>query len=502
MKQIHCVSLAVVGLALGLARAQEPDVVVLRAPKPPAVLLKDNVARIRVDLAKDSVRHAYAPALKIAVEQALKSDFVLSDSKPDAILTVGIASFVAPAGRESVETRQCKDLRSFGGRPDRCVTNSDSFWLRTIKDYNQQVKYWHAAGALSLNVKLVDQKNSIEDNFSPTYRLDMKVITSVDGKPLGKKVLATNAELLNTLLEGAAHAVKGQYAFGFEERSVALPVEKELDLGNGYATAGDWKAAAASWEQAGAGKRDLAADRLFSLGVAQEAQAYENYASTRTFDDPRKMLEKAGQYYKESLTASGKDRVRQQRAQLGLVAVPKSIINLDELKKLQMIREIASQQTPEAPVAGPGGKSVDLGTPEARKFRELIERQITAIPEGKVSKEQEERWAKLGETGFRVPSEGAKQIVEQVVAARKDLLAKIGQYRDSLLLYLSDKNISKSERADLKTLQEALQLTPEAVAEVENKLRPFSEEGVTPAVTPPPPEAPPVRQRPGGKKGA
>ena len=247
MRRIDIILLAVTGLAVGLARAQESDVVVLRAPKPPAVLLKDNVARIRVDIAKESVRHPYAAALKIAIQQALKSDFVFSDSKPDAILTVGIASFVAPTGRESVETRVCKDLRSFGGRPDRCVTNASSFWLRTIKDYNQQAKYWNAAGSLVLNVKLVDQKNSIEDTFTPAYRLDKKVITAVDGKLLGKRISSTNAELLSTLIEGAANAVKGQYAFGFEERSVALPVEKELDLGNGYATAGDRKAAAASY---------------------------------------------------------------------------------------------------------------------------------------------------------------------------------------------------------------------------------------------------------------
>ena len=117
--------------------------------------------------------------------------------------------------------------------------------------------------------------------------------------------------------------------------------------------------------------------------MAQEAQAYDNYAATRTFDDPRKMLEKAAQYYKESLDSSGKDRARQQRAQVGLAAVPKSINNLDELKKLQMIREIATEQTPEAPVAAAsGGKAVDLTTPEAKKFRELIERQITAISAG------------------------------------------------------------------------------------------------------------------------
>jgi hypothetical protein len=498
MKRIYRASLAVLVFSIHPARAQ--DVVVLRAPKPPAVLLKDNVARIRVDIAKESLRHPYAAALKSAIEQALKSDFVLSESKPDAILTVGITNVVAPAGRGAIETRKCKDLRSFGGRPDRCVTNADSFWLRTLKDYDQRVEYWHAAGTLNLHVKLVDQKNSIEDSFNPAYRLETKIITAVDGKPLSKKVLASNAELLNTMLEGAAHAIKGQYAFGFDERSVALPLAKELDLGNGYAIAGDWKAAAASWGQADPRKHDLAADRLFSLGVAQEAQAYENYASTRTFDEPRALLEKATQTYKESLAAGGNDRTRQQRAQLALVAVPKSIAYLDELKKLQMIREIAAQQTVEAPATAPGGKGLDdqLATPEAKKFRDLIERQMAAIPEGKVTEDQQKRWAKLGETAFKMPVEAARTLVDQVVAARKDMIGKMDQYRDSMVLYLSDKNISRSERADLKTLQEALQLTPEAVAEIEGKLRPFSEEGVAPPASP---AALPPKQRPAPKKG-
>ena len=44
-------------------------------------------------------------------------------------------------------------------------------------------------------------------------------------------------------------------------------------------------------------------------------------------------------------------------------------------------------------------------------------------------------------------------MLDQVAAARKDNIGKMDQYRDSLVLYLSDKNISRSERADLKTLQ-------------------------------------------------
>src|SRR5262249_30978152 len=149
----------------------------------------------------------------------------------------------------------------------------------------------------------------------------------------------------------------------------------------------------------------------------------------------------------------------------------------------------------------PGGKAVDeqLATPEAKKFRELIERQITAIPDGKASVDQQKRWAKLGETGFKMSADAAKGLVDRVVEARKELLGKLGQYRDSLLLYLSDKKISKSERADLKTLQDALQLSPEAVAEVEGKLRPFAEEGVTPEQIPAPPTTPPAKP-PGVKK--
>src|SRR5947208_11676293 len=107
MKSIQLVLLL---FTLATLRAQEPDVVVLKAPKPPAVLLKDNVARIRIDMAPDSARHPFAPRLKSAIEQSLKSDFVLSDSRPDAILTVGILNFEAPVGRETVEVRQCMEL--------------------------------------------------------------------------------------------------------------------------------------------------------------------------------------------------------------------------------------------------------------------------------------------------------------------------------------------------------------------------------------------------------
>jgi hypothetical protein len=469
-----------IGFTLVSARAQEPDIVVLKAPKPPAVLLKDNVARIRVDMAPDSARHPFAVRLKSAIEQALQSDFVLSESKPDAIITVGISAFENPVGRETVEVRKCKDLRSLGGRPDRCVTDQGggaiSILTRGVQDYMQRVQYWQASGSLSLRVKLVDQKNSIEDNFNPTFRNNTKFIVAVDGRPLGRKT-QTNSELLEAMLDGAAHTIKGQYAFGFDERSVPLTTQKDLDLGNGYAVAGDWKAAMDSWERAKGGP-----DRSYSLGVAEEALAYANYASTRKFDEPRKMLQKSQQSYKEAMDGAGRDRARQQRTQLALVAVPKSIGYMDELEKLQQIRELAAQAAADAgPVGGgAGGKGLDdpLSTPEAKKFRELIERQITAIPGGKPSDEQQQRWRKLGETGFKMTPDGSRQVVEQVIAGRTEMVGRMGQYRDSMVLYLSDKNISKKEREDLKTLQEALQLSPEAVAEVESSLRPFSEEGV------------------------
>jgi tetratricopeptide (TPR) repeat protein len=303
---------------------------------------------------------------------------------------------------------------------------------------------------------------------------------------------------MDTLLEGAAHMIKGQYAFGFDERSVTLTTVKELDLGNGYAAAGDWKAAKESWERADAHK--TGPDRSFSLGVAQEALAYDDYAATRKFEEPKKMLKVALQSYKESLDGAARDRAKQQRAQMSLVAVPKSIGYLDELEKLQQIRELAAQAAeaapPAAPSGGPGGKNLDepAATPESKKFRELLERQITAIPDGKPSEEQQQRWRALGETAFKMSPEGSRKVVEQVIAGRKDSMVRMGQYRDSMMLYLADKIITRKEREDLKTLQDALQLTPEAVAEVEAKLKPFTEEGVDapPVVRPTNPRARPV----------
>ena len=401
-------------------------------------------------------------------------------------------------GRETVETRKCMDLRSFGGRPDRCVAAQSGgkgpiSIIRSavpVNEYMQRVQYWQTSGSLGLRVKLADQKNSVEDSFNPTFRMGARFIAAFDVKSLGRKT-QNNSELLQTLLEGAAHLIKGQYAFGFDERSVTLTTQKELDLGNGYAVAGDWKAAKESWERA-SGKHDLMLDRTYSLAIADESLAYANYADTRKFDEPRKMLQKAQASYKEVMDGAGRDRSRQQLVQMSLVAVPKSIGYLDELEKLQQIRELAAQAAQAAaeaatpPAGGPGGKGLDE-SPDAKRFRELLERQITAIPDGKPSEDQQQRWRTLGETGFKMPPAESRRIVDQVIAGRKEMLAAMAQYRDSMVLYLSDKIITKKEREDLKTLQEVLHLTPEAVADVEAKLRPFTEEGV---------DAPPAAGRP------
>ncbi len=211
MKWIHLVFLAV-SFSFAAALAQEPDVIVLKAPKPPAFVLKDNVARMRVDMAPDSARYPFAAQLKSVIEQSLRSDFVLSDSKPDAIVTVGIVSFEPPVGRETVETRKCMDLRSFGGRPDRCVAAQSGgkgpiSIIRSavpVNEYMQRVQYWQTSGSLGLRVKLADQKELRRGWISiRPFEWAQGFIAAVERrKSLGRKT-QNNSELLRSLLEGA-----------------------------------------------------------------------------------------------------------------------------------------------------------------------------------------------------------------------------------------------------------------------------------------------------------
>ncbi len=51
-----------------------------------------------------------------------------------------------------------------------------------------------------------------------------------------------------------------------------------------------------------------------------------------------------------------------------------------------------------------------MSRPMRSDFRELLERQITAIPDGKPSEDQQQRWRTLGETGFKMPPAESRRL--------------------------------------------------------------------------------------------
>ena len=410
-------------------------------------------------------------AIRIAVEQILAPHYTIVQAAPEAIFRVHVA------GYDPVRTQQYAIQQ-------------------TVKDPNTgqpvqvPVDVWEGTGRLPLRVELVDPAtNRVIDGFAPNAEYKQRGAIAVAGQ---QRVDPSTLPIADGIWKGMVREVVApfteRYTATVEGLEFNLATDEELRPGNQFAKNHYWQQALESWEKATIAKKENEGDKVFNIGAAHEALAYD---ALRGNDVPKakQLFEKAVGFYneaarldpKEKFITSAGDRMKKTVVYLNR-AIQQSNATVAAGQEQQRVQQDleAKRQGDEAAAAlaqaGQEAKLKAFSTPRAdtiaeASFRKLVKVRLRAL-NAPAGPDEQAKLQAMGPLVYKLQADEAERVVFQESGLWAEALPRIAQYKETFAALFADKRIAPDERDVLKQLAAALALPPEEAQAVEAQFAP------------------------------
>ncbi|MEX2264240.1 MAG: hypothetical protein WD696_19960 [Bryobacteraceae bacterium] len=451
--------------------------------------------------------------LKLAVDQALSSEFTPAASGADLTLTVAVSNYVPVVAKQAAVTENRnvvvgkKPLTNpFTGKP--VLRNGKPVLVDDSQPRPVAVQYWEARGEIALQISVEDSSGArLDSSFSPRSEYSNRVETAVNRVASKHETLPTAEELQALLIRQISAGVQKRYTKSRKSIEVRLAIDDPLRAGNALAASGQWNEALAAWSSAQMKKNP--ADRIYNMAVAHEAIAYKSFDAGGDPAAGEESAQLAVKLYREALGLDPREKVIRDAMERS-AAIQANFGRAKEQyaaeqRRLEIEAANAGVRRKEEEVvqagAGAGGsKSIDANRPdtaEEAKFRAHVRGRWRSLSEAPPEDRQNEL-IRLGQNGYKLGGDSAQRVVAQEAARLHQVKANRESYRQAVADYLrAGTTLDASKRAQLNELASLLELAPEDVKAIEAqfKFTDLTAQSAAPAVAKPAkPRAAPATQ--------
>lgn len=408
-------------------------------------------------------------AIRIAAEQVLATDFTIVQQAPERIVRLHVAGFDPVRTQQSVIQQTVQDQAG--------------------EQVQVPVDVWEGLGRLSLRVEIVDPATSrVLDGFAPNAEFKQRGAIAVAGQArVDPATLPLAESIWRGLVREATNPLKERYTTTIESVEFNLATDDELRPGNDLAKNNYWKEALEKWQTATLKKPENEGDKVFNLGAAHEAMAYETMLAKGAVA-ARPLFEKALELYaeaarldpKEKNISSATDRLKKTAVYLnrGIQQHNASVAEMQTEQQAQ--QQLAAQRAAEEQAQAAAGKA-RLEAEEAKRrqfsapradtiaeanFRKLVRVRLRAL-NAAATPEDQVKLQFMGQQTYKLQPDEAERVVYQESGRWTELLPKIAQYKETYSALFADRRIGPDEREVLKQLAETLTLAADEAAAIE-----------------------------------
>ncbi len=457
------------------------NVVTINVARPPEVLLRGKTIAIK---SVPGAAHDDPRGLEQEISRALSDTYTPSPASPDMTLTLAVSNYQRVAARveHATERRGVKVKKTVKN-----IITGKPMVVETTEMQDVVVSYWVGQGSLAANISVQTAAGfPLDNNFSPKVEYAQKIEIAEGRTP--KNRAPTPQESLAELHRKIAGEVAKRYVRTTEPLKVMLAMDDPLHAGNDRAMQGRWTEALALWT-AVAPNSKIQADRLYNMGVANEALAYAAYAASGNIDSAEAHYQQAIQSYLEASKLDpgekyfqdAKDRCERLRTNYARAKEQR-----DAIQRQAIVTEIQEQQRAAEEEARKAEeearkqreaeqKEKDKAeltsnrpdSPDEAEFRNITRLKLRSQP-GKPSALYA---AQLNENGQRTYKLTAVQS-QRVVGQEIERLDHLQEYRDTFKeLIARDKTIDRPRRDSLTKLAARYTLTPDEVKSIESEFQ-------------------------------
>jgi tetratricopeptide (TPR) repeat protein len=518
-RRIFTIGLAAVTAALPCAAGDfgriHRAVVTIQVARPPEVLLRGKSFAVK---STPGVPVDNPPGVEQAIVRALSSVYTPAPASPDLTITVTVTSYqrIAPKLSSQVEKRSVKVRKTIKnpitGKP---------VAIDTTEIQDVPVTRWEGQGSLGAHVVVRTASGVQLDEFTPNAVYSKRIELAEGRTPKGKA--PPPQESLAELQQALATEIGKRYVKTAESLEVLLAMDDPLHPGNDLAVQKRWKEALDRWTAVPPNGK-IQADRLYNLGVAQEALGYAAYNDSGNPENAEPLFQQAIRNYEDALKldpaekyfVEAKDRCTRIRANFARAKEQYDAIQRQaavlEIKEKQKEAAVEAQKEEEAARRQREQEqklkdeqeltSTRPDSPDEAEFRSLARVKLKS----QAGKPGEKYVAQLEENGrrdYKLTAVQSKRVVTQEVAR----LDGLQEYRETFKeLIARDKTIDAGERDTLRKFAARKTLTADEVKSIESEFEfkdltaPTVVEAKSPAPRPPAPK--PTATRPPAPKPA
>jgi tetratricopeptide (TPR) repeat protein len=424
-------------------KGKKSDEATLRIPSMSQVIVGKK--KIQIKLEKTSANFPDSDRIYFAAKEALTPEFIITDSQPEATITIAIVNYEEPV------------TRTYSKTESRLMLSKDKTgWAKLIPEKRDvSVEYWEGSARVELMVDVKDVSGLQIDTFSiepPPYNVKKEI--NVDGVKKNEK-LDTERDITRGMIENVANQLKRRYATAYHDVKVALAIDDELRNTNNmvkgdYNSFANWAGALKGWESSTIKNEACSGDRLYNMAVAYEALALKTYYDSGDPGDSHPFIIKALKYYTDALN---------------------SLPNENNIKKAQArvdaIRKTLDKAAERIIIEGTAGITASKSEAETN-FRDYLRNLNSA---GNFNEADKSKLIVKAQDLFSLDSTGADIVINQELKHAQALKT----YEDEFKVFVGDRVLSGQERKSLSIIADRLSLDGEDIKPIENKYR-FSDE--------------------------
>lgn len=420
-----------------------------------------------------SFPNADLDSLRSAAERLMAaSGFKIVSAQPETVLRLTVASF------DPIKTQQTTLQRSTNVRDP-----------ATGQAVTQQIPIdmWEGMGRLALRIEVIDPAtNRVLDGFATSDSYTKRGQVGVNGqRTVDPAQLPIADAIWQQFVKTVTEPLQARYGFTEEKVEFVLAAEEDLRPGNQFAKNGNWKLALDKWENATFRKKPAEASRMFNMGAAHEALAYEALR-TQSAAAATPLLNKANQLYMKAMEMEPKEKQFQaagERLRKAAVEFNRGLAQELSVREKATAEQTYAQQVEQQQRAEQAAQAAAViaqqervrqfestradTAPEAT-FRKLARVRIRA-QNGPASDDERTKLIVLGQQVYKLQPPEAERIVYQESKQWAELLPAIANYRETFAALYGDKRITPSERAALIDLAKSLGLSADDVRDIETQ---------------------------------